>query len=126
MASNEYKSDWGSVSFGGGAGGSAYYSPYVSSWFSTSLGDAKPLTLEVTYDNGYQKGSDMPDIGGTVCHLCGKPMKNKNTYQRYNKKDNWVTRTYLTYACGTEIFTNEKGVKQTTLGSKCIKPPVNG
>ena len=115
-------SDGGSVSIGGGGGGSAYWSPYVSSWFSTSALDAKPITI----DFNYNEGPIMPDIGGTVCHLCGKPMKNKNTYQRYNKKDNWVTRIYLTYACGTEIFTNEKGVKQTTLGSKCIKPPVNG
>ena len=119
-------SGWGSVSIGGGGGGSAYYSPYVSSWFSNSLGDAKPLTLEVAYDNGYQKGSDMTDIGGPACHLCGKPTKFKNTYQRYNKRDNWVTRIYLTYTCGTEVFTNEKNVKKVTLGSKCIKPPVNG
>ena len=114
-------SGWGSVSFSGSSGGSAgpdYCSPYVSSW---SAVNAKPITINFNYD----EGSTMPDIGGSVCHLCGKPTKFKNTYQRYNKRDTWVSRIYLTYGCGTEVFTNEKNVKKVTLGSKCIKPPVH-
>jgi hypothetical protein len=104
-------SRWGSVSFSGSSGGSA----------GPDYFNAKPITINVNYD----EGSTMPDIGGSVCHLCGKPTKFKNTYQRYNKRDTWVSRIYLTYGCGTEVFTNEKNVKKVTLGSKCIKPPVH-
>jgi len=96
------------------------HKPFIPlQWYTAPLGDIK---ITGTYDDG---ATIMPDIGGSVCHLCGKLTKFKNTYQRYNKKVNWVTRTYLTYACGTEVFTNEKGVKKVTLGSKCIKPPVS-
>ena len=106
-ANNYYWDSWDSVPIAVGGGGG-------------SGGCAVPACI-IQYEE-----KKMPDIGGTCCHLCGKTTNYKNTYQRYNKKDNWVTRVYLTYKCGTEIFTNEKGVKKVTLGSKCIKPPVNG
>lgn len=78
------------------------------------------------------KPKEVNVFGGSRCHLCNAPMKERNqrAHTVYNKK-NLVKRDFLEneiiYRCGTKVVSvakkNEEPRFRTTLGNDCAIPP---
>jgi len=69
----------------------------------------------------YDNEGDSVEIGGSTCHLCGQPVKYKNTGGRRKKSGQWVEHVDITYTCGTNVFVSSKGNKTVSMGANCVQ-----